>query len=120
MPSPLCARSLRLSSCVNRSKISGSTLRGDADAVVAHAKLHLIALVVDAQADVAAAVGVLGRIAEHVAERLGEAQQVTEQQQRLGGGLHRQLVPAFVDERRDGLDGARDEGRDLDRLARQR
>ena len=79
----------------------------------------LLAVLPDAQLDAPAARGVLGGVAEHVADGLRQAQCVAVHGKRRVGTLNRQRVAAILDQRLDGLDGAGDERCDLDRLARQ-
>ena len=116
MPRPLCERSSEGSTWVNMSKISGSVVRGDADAAVAHRDDHVRAVALDDQRDAPAGLGVLARVAQQVADDLGEPYRVAVQ---IDGSLReddRQVVLHGFDERPDGLDGVVHDRGELERL----
>ena len=92
-------------------------LGGDPDAGVAHTNHDVASIAVRGHEDPAALPGVLRRVVQEVADDLGEASQVAEYAQRVGRDLDGQRVVPCVDQRAARLDGARDDRRDLDRLA---
>ena len=97
----------------------GQHLRGNADAVVAHPDFDLRPLAADAETDAPSPLGVFGRVAQDVAQGLREPQRVGVDPERRIGNLGRELVPALLYQGLHDLDGARDQRRKLDRLARQ-
>ena len=105
MPSPPCDRSSDRSTCVNRSKMRGSMLGGDADAGVPHPHDGLAAFPLGGEPDVAAPLGVLGGVVEQVREHLRQPGRVGVQGDRLGRQGDGEFVAACLDERAAGLDG---------------
>src|SRR5207249_414053 len=76
-------------------------------------------LAADAETDAPSPLGVFGRVAQDVAQGLREPQRVGVDPERRIGNLGRELVPALLYQGLHDLDGARDQRRKLDRLARQ-
>ena len=117
-PRPPCLRSSPRSPCTNRSKICGSSVRCDADPVVATLDDHGVVLGAGAQRDVATRLGVLRGVGDQVREDLGEPLLVAVDDEAVGH-VDGQVVVTLLDERRSHLDGTGHDRRHLDRLPAQ-
>jgi hypothetical protein len=78
---------------------------GQADAVVAHADDDLLLVAAGAQLDVAAGIGVLGRVGEHVRQHLRQPQRIGQQVHRSGRQSHAEPMLLAIERGPGGFHG---------------